>query len=539
MKEIKNKSKADFEEIGHNTRLESENQENAKEICALRIHEYEQELKPIISETVSHIQECRTRDRALHVRLYERPIPVNDAAMLVRSTGDQTLLALGVSVGIASLAGNVTLFYLFGFGLLVTILLATGATALPLAIGHLAYEKIIASSKALQVALLLGTAALCFVGVMQLGQARRVAVDKATAQDNTTSFVDDADNNGKSDDAEKRLPETESAARQTLGGAMFTMLVAADLILGFLAGLLARLRSDEDYGAWREIKKIRKELLFLEKALSELITSIEIAKVRCMAGILRAENVLRRRRPPYYGALTTFGLAASLLLLFTSRQASAQAVERYEGILIDTSGSISKGGTTNELFREYLFSSKRLLLTEPANSRVWVSVISTDSFGGVHPLLKGRTPEAHGVFTDDVHRARRQLATSFEAKSTEMSPVAAGTDIIGGLWHMKTLFESNKVSVSKTIWIFSDMVNETHAFPMPALLGLGPEQMVERAKANGVVVPLDGYTIHIQGASTAGLSPQAWNTIKRFWELYFQRAGAALVSYSVVSAIER
>lgn len=52
-------------------------------------------------------------------------------------------------------------------------------------------------------------------------------------------------------------------------------------------------------------------------------------------------------------------------------------------------------------------------------------------FGGVREILKGRTPEAHEVFTDDLTRARHQLASSFEAKSSGMAPVSVGSDISG------------------------------------------------------------------------------------------------------------
>jgi len=84
----------------------------------------------------------------------------------------------------------------------------------------------------------------------------------------------------------------------------------------------------------------------------------------------------------------------------------------------------------------------------------------------------------------------------------------------------------------KTIWIFSDMVNETQNFPMPALLATGPERMLERVKANGLLVTLSGYKIYILGASPSGLTPQAWLAVKKFWTKYFSAAGAELVSYS-------
>ena len=51
------------------------------------------------------------------------------------------------------------------------------------------------------------------------------------------------------------------------------------------------------------------------------------------------------------------------------------------------------------LFHEYLVATKKLLVTEPANSRIWVLSISTDSFGGVQEVVKGWTPDWHGVFT--------------------------------------------------------------------------------------------------------------------------------------------
>jgi hypothetical protein len=113
------------------------------------------------------------------------------------------------------------------------------------------------------------------------------------------------------------------------------------------------------------------------------------------------------------------------------------------------------------------------------------------------------------------------------------APIAAGTDIFGGLWHLKALFESDRARPrTKTIRILSDMMNETRNFNMPALISSGPERMLERAKANGLVVPLDGYQIYIQGASPSGLTPRAWIVVKTFWGKYFAAAGAELVVYS-------
>lgn len=161
-------------------------------------------------------------------------------------------------------------------------------------------------------------------------------------------------------------------------------------------------------------------------------------------------------------------------------------------------------------------------------------MISTDSFGSVREVLKGWTPETKGVFTEDLDRARKQLAATFINKSESISPTAQGTDIFGGLWHMKALLESSgSRSIRRDIWILSDMMNETAEFNMPALVPLGPEKMLEESKGKHLLVPLTGYRIHVLGATPSGMSPPVWNSIKEFWTAYFAAAGAELVTYSV------
>ncbi len=530
----------DFEEFGYQTRLACRDTASAIQICGLHLHSFDDELQPEILRLNSEMLANRHRGADLHAHLYDRPIPVSDAAMLTHALGCRILLALTALASIAGLVGNTTTFILLGSGLPLSLVGGVGITALPLVVGHLAYEKIVAGHRGLQISVIAVMAVLCFGALIKLGEARREMVDRATATSATTPYVDEPTADSPEPEP-KPKEDSESRIHETFGQAMLWFMIAADLALGLLVGLLIRMHTDEDYAAWRKLKKLHQLVTALEKRASVLVASVEVAKKRCMAGILRAENTQTKRRPPYHQALTIF---VFMVILFAPRSTAAQHVERYEGILIDTSGSISHGGTTNELFQEYLLSTKRLLLTEPPNSRVWVSSISTDSFGGTHEIVKGWTPDARGVFTDDLSQARRALASSFEKKSSGMSPVAQGTDIIGGLWRLKALFESGQKSDAshpspKTIWIFSDMINETKEFPMPTLIEIGPARMLERAKTNGLLVPLNGYKIYVFGASPSGLTPEAWTTIKNFWIIYVSAAGAELVSYSAESDPQR
>ena len=320
---------------------------------------------------------------------------------------------------------------------------------------------------------------------------------------------------------------------------MVKIMLSSDIILGILLGLFMKIRTNDDFVAWHDLKKTAKDLGPLEERSNELLSSVEIAKKRCMAGILRGKHIQRKKCVPYHQALPIL----LVVLLLAASPVHAQTINRHEGILIDVSGSIGKAGINDDLLREYLFGVKKLLLTEPPNSRVWVSVITTESFGSVRSVVKGWTPDAQGIFTDDLDHARHQLAANFEVKSAGLTPTAAGTDIIGGLWQLKALLESgskgNSDTLSKTIWIFSDMMNESPNLNMPALLPAGPEKMIERVKANGLMVPLAGYRVYVIGASPAGLNPQTWNALRTFWTLYFRKAGAELVSYSAECSVER
>jgi hypothetical protein len=464
---------------------------------------------------------------------------VSDASILgLRITAGIIAILILVSAA-ASVAGHVMTFRLSGSGVAVSLLLGVPLTGLALASGYQLFEKLLSRHWVLEVIVILAASLLSFWGILQMAQTRGSLVEKLTASTAVNSFVDD--NAAEDVPAEPARGDDSEEARikKLMGCAMVKIMLAADIFLGLLFGLFVKIWTNDDFVAWHDLKKIMKHLGPLEQQSSELLSSVEIAKKRCLAGILRGKHRQRKKCVPYYQVLSILLVVLFLLL----SPAFAQTINHHEGVLIDVSGSIGKGGTNDDLFREYLFSVKKLLLTEPPNSRVWVSVITTESFGSVRSLVKGWTPDAQGVFTDDLNRARHQLAANFEAKSGGLTPTASGTDIIGGLWQLNALLESgskrNSDAVSKTIWIFSDMMNESSSFNMPALLPMGPEKMVERAKANGLLVPLAGYKVYVVGASPAGLSPQTWNAIKTFWTLYFREAGAELVSYSAECSVER
>ena len=529
----------DFEELGYSTMIQTGDQSSAQDICGLKIRAHEDRLKPEMTDVTTAIQQLKAQSQALCSHLYDRHIPVSAAKMLGKTIEADGLFIMILLAALASIGGHVTTFYLTGTGSVVAVVLGVGITGLAAIAGYQAHEKFLLHHRVLEGILILAAFGLCFWGLFQMAQARGGIMDRLTRSASSQSFVDDASEDaGTTEPGQAPDQSLEQKVRNFMGSAMAKIMLAADLVLGILLASFIRLRTDEDFAAWRHLKNASGRLRLLEMRYNELVYSVEVAKKHCMAGILRARHAQRKRVVPYHHVLPLLMLA---VLLLTS-PAFSQNITHHEGILLDVSGSIGKGGSNGDLFREYLFAVKKLLLTEPPNSRVWVSVITTESFGSVRRLVKGWTPDAQGVFTDNLNRARHQLAASFEAKAAQLSPAAAGTDIFGGLWQLKAMLESGadqRTSVTKSIWIVSDMMNESANFQMPALLPSGPDRMLAMARSNGLIVPLHGYKIHVIGASPAGLSPQAWNSLKTFWTLYFQEAGAELVTYSAECNVDR
>src|ERR1700746_3890528 len=133
----------DFEALGYHTRLACDDAERARTICGLHLHAYAEDLQPELSRLHADIAHNKTHAAALHYRLYSGPTPINDAAMLTHSCKCLILAILAALAALASFAGNLLTWHFFGVGPLLTFLLAVGGTALPVTVGHLAYEKIV------------------------------------------------------------------------------------------------------------------------------------------------------------------------------------------------------------------------------------------------------------------------------------------------------------------------------------------------------------------------------------------------------------
>ncbi len=316
MKSLRDKrEETDFREFGYRTMLECrENEEHARQICGNRIKRFELGIAPDIAAHRSQIAQYRDQGAALHAHLYDRPEPVDDARMLTHRKKVRIFSAMAILAGIACFVGNTTTAYLFGYGPLLSLLLAIGGTGLPLVIGHFAYERIIEKHKKLQIAIIALAVGLGFYGIYELAEARQLMVSRAAteASQAPSSYVDGEEPPASAGDQDDHAPDDlEARVREKLSRAMLFIMLAADLMLGYVTGLLVKMHTDEDYAAWRRLLKIADLIKGIENHIARLLASIEIAKRECAEGILRAQVALCKRRPAYHRLMMAALLALS------------------------------------------------------------------------------------------------------------------------------------------------------------------------------------------------------------------------------------
>ena len=530
--------KRDWRAYGAEVMATVRDESRAKAICRLELEALHLDVRPDLERCEALQAEKNHRAEALGQQLYERHDPVSDLAMLGRVVG---MCIVGVLFAIAVAASatfNGATFAMIGWPWSWAAVVGLLVTGIAIGAGHVLFARLLAAVPSLEVVFGLVLFGLFIWAVLDFADARTQMLQVAAAGSKVEaeSFVDD-DTSGASTAAQSdNDASTRFAVEAATGNGLMKIALAAELIVAVGFGLIVSLISDPDFVGWRELKRICRDIAKLKYQTDRLNALVATAERECAAGLLLGH---RFGRPAPVKPLFKI-LPLILLAVLPAREASAQTnIKREEAILLDLSRSVgSDGGSAT--FREFLLSTRRLLETEPPNSRVYVLTIGADSFGGSLPVIvKGWTPsEGGGVFDDGLRKARQQLVSAFQAKGADLKPTARATDLTGGLWRAKTLLESDGPNLPKDVYVLSDS-RQTASFDVLELLSVGSARALDQVQSQGQLVPLPDFNVRIFGIGTAGLTPQMWNGLKAFWTEYFRRAGSRLLVFSAEPSARR
>jgi hypothetical protein len=158
-----------------------------------------------------------------------------------------------------------------------------------------------------------------------------------------------------------------------------------------------------------------------------------------------------------------------------------------------------------------------------------IMAITETSFSRPYVLLEVQVSDKKGSFGEILAREKLKILTKF--KGLKLEAKAKATDIFGAVSLSAILFLPN--SENKNLIFLSDMRQCTDEFNLEKPKRVDSEGVLAKLEKIELIPNLKGVKVWCLGVHTAGKSPAYWMDLKRFWTLYFNRAGAKLQTFSV------
>jgi hypothetical protein len=202
-------------------------------------------------------------------------------------------------------------------------------------------------------------------------------------------------------------------------------------------------------------------------------------------------------------------------------------------IAIDLTESVGvRGPDGKSEFQKNVDGVSRVLSQVAANSRVTVIGITDHSFSQPYILLSARTSADPGYFGERLDSGRRQLMRAWKVRSTRLNADFRHTDILGAIRLADQIFAQEPGASGRTLVIFSDMRQNTTELNLETSPGVEPPALVTAESSSSL--ELRDAKVFVLGADNAQQSIVYWQTLRTFWESYFQSVKADLRDYSVL-----
>jgi hypothetical protein len=209
-------------------------------------------------------------------------------------------------------------------------------------------------------------------------------------------------------------------------------------------------------------------------------------------------------------------------------------------VAIDLTRSVATAGPDGKSeYQKNVDGVGRLLAKIPAGSRITVIGITDHSFTQPYVLLSARVSDDPGYFGERLNATRSQLVRTWVRRAAHLDPGFRETDIFGAL-HLASQILSGHRDVSRNVLvIFSDMRQSTSCLDLESIKAMPSMSAV--AHQCGESATLDKVQTYVVGVDGAGKPTEYWQSLKNFWQAFFQNARADLRTYTVLrdSAISR
>ena len=354
---------------------------------------------------------------------------------------------------------------------------------------------------------------------------------------------------------ENTVMQAEGFYRQNARNFKYLMLslAVASIFLGGWSYYLAKnliSGSMPILGAYKRLRKLRDEMHLASQRLCELDSQLARFSAEFDSGLVKAqiENERKNNRKKRsanqsrtHATAASFGrvlispltiliLALMLFLILKGVSFGAEYVMLFDISISEEAKYYTGKITAFEKNKEAVghFIKNRLA----PGDYLKVFGITEDSFSRPYSILEYSFSKNKGALGEVT--AREKLALAKKWDQLNLRPTAKATDLFGAIYLAALSFSSK----DRRLLIFSDMRQCAHSIDIEMPDIVDAEAVLNRVEQQGLIPQLKEVKVGCLGVHSAGKSPAYWISLKKFWEGYFQKAQANLITFSMQRRIQ-
>jgi len=228
--------------------------------------------------------------------------------------------------------------------------------------------------------------------------------------------------------------------------------------------------------------------------------------------------------------LSPIAMIVVSIILILAIVAFAGAEERASQstiVLLDLTGSSQGADYVNVTeFQKNVAAVKDVIKKAEPGTHFRIVGITDQSFDKPFVIFDKTLSKEKGYFSEKTAKEKLLMMKNWD--ELKLEPSSKATDVFGALILASLMFE--KECGQKNLIILSDMRN-TNLIDMESAQVIH-EGFIREIEQRVLIASLKGVKVWALGVSTTNKPFQYWSSLKAFWQLYFEKAGAALVSFS-------
>lgn len=199
-------------------------------------------------------------------------------------------------------------------------------------------------------------------------------------------------------------------------------------------------------------------------------------------------------------------------------------------IAIDVSKSVTvKDHEGGQEFNKNIASIADFIIALDPGDSVKIIAISDKSFTNSQIYINETISSNNGLFGEIPAKDKVRIQEKWS--SLKIRPSAPWTDIFGAMNLASILFTDRKDE--KVLIIYSDMRQSDQIVDLEksGIINIG--KAMETVSRKNLVPDLHDVEVHCLGVHSAKKSLQYWQSLKRFWQTYFEQSKAVLKTYTI------